>query len=159
MKRKAKLLKPFNFLILALILASNFNDSAANDSDEDKGIDKWRIKYLTKFAEIYSSGKPHVTVQLDNVIKFDEFEYFKEREGEYKNLFKTFNEAFKSLVTKIVEFVEINLKNINLSCDIAKVLDEYDDIVKNSKHTEEKREMEKVKEKDETLGNFFQKFR
>uniref|UniRef100_A0A915MAV3 Uncharacterized protein n=1 Tax=Meloidogyne javanica TaxID=6303 RepID=A0A915MAV3_MELJA len=143
MRDKAKmLLLPFNLFWLALILASNFDvgDTASN-FDEDGVLKESRIKRLEQIAEIDNlTGMPRGGLYQSDSIEFEEYKYLKEHE-EYKTLFETFNKAFGRLVNKVVEFAQLNLKNINISLDeteeIANELKKYDEIVKNSKNVGE----------------------
>uniref|UniRef100_A0A915LWR4 Uncharacterized protein n=1 Tax=Meloidogyne javanica TaxID=6303 RepID=A0A915LWR4_MELJA len=136
MRDKAKmLLLPFNLVWLALILASNLDvGAAANNFDEDGVLYEWRIKRLKQIAEIdKSTGMPRGGVYSNDAIKFEEYKFLEGNKEKYKTLFETFNKAFGRLVTKVAEFAQLNLKNINISLDetevIANELKIYDEIV------------------------------
>jgi len=120
-------------VFFVLIIASKFTVNTANDSA--------RIKRLKQIAEIdNSTGMPRGGLNSNDAIKFEEYKFLEENE-EDKTLFETFNKAFLRLVTKVTEFAELNLKNINISLDktedIANELKKYDEILKNNKNVDE----------------------
>jgi len=95
---------------------------------------EWRIKRLKQIAEIdKSTGMPRGGVYSNDAIKFEEYKFLEGNKEKYKTLFETFNKAFGRLVTKVTEFAQLNLKNINISLDetdvIANELKKYDEIV------------------------------
>ncbi|CAK5090120.1 unnamed protein product [Meloidogyne enterolobii] len=162
MRGKAKvLLLPFNFVCLALILASFFDKNVAYNEDKlmatiqqnliyslfpgdkfpqtrytfnaDYGFEDWRFNQLVNIAEMDNTGMPRGSTQSNDVLMYDEWNYLQNtgNSGVFNGVFDI---AVANLSHKVALFTSNN-DNIN-SCDANDVendLKEYDRIQNKTK--------------------------